>query len=118
VAGYAEEVLMDEIDMSQNVKALEETLEPEFRMVAIDTEAGLPTASTIKRLFHEEYKQDQKRKISKAEQAILNEAWSKRVRAKRALDDCDNAREIVALKKNYFQSIEDYKTLYNRIMGE
>jgi len=85
------------------------------QMVVLNLEAGRPTASTIKKLLVVE--PTERKKVTPEQQATLDAAWKFRVDCKRALNDCEDNRQITALKKAYLKSVDDYKALYAKICG-
>ena len=99
--------MSDEIDVSETMREL-----------TVRLESGRPVASTIKRVIGGVAFEEPKVRISPQNQAILNDAWAKRVVAYRELNDNEDIQMVVPLKNAYFKSIEEYKILYKRLVGE
>ena len=99
--------MSDEIDVSETMRDL-----------TVRLESGRPVASTIKRVIGGVAFEEPKVRISPEIQAQLNAAWEKRVETKRNLNDNEDIRKVVPLKNAYFQSIEEYKILHKRLVGE
>ena len=99
--------MSDEIDVSETMREL-----------TVRLESGRPVASTIKRVIGGVAFEEPRIRISAENQAILNGAWAKRVAAYRDLNDNEDRNLVVPLKNAYFKSIEEYKILYKRLVGE